>query len=236
MKKKTIAVLLAAMISAQPCGMVYAEDFSADVSVESSEAEEQVDELPDVEEENSITNKDMTEMNDPQIEDDNLTSEDIFETEDFEAETVSAEDSEEIASISIVSEPTSRDYYYGMNSGNVKLNGLVLEIHYTDNQKELVEFSEVGEIETDSKGNSFNSEIIHYVDGEAYDLDDDYDENYNYYGFVPKGSYEVIIYQEAEPFEKVYSMKLNFIDRDLQNRGDGIFSTVLDRAGFIRFF
>ena len=50
MKKKTIAVFLAAMISAQPCGMVHAEDFSADVSVESSEAEEQVDELPDVEE------------------------------------------------------------------------------------------------------------------------------------------------------------------------------------------
>ena len=33
MKKKTIAVFLAAMISAQPYGMVYAEDFSADVSV-----------------------------------------------------------------------------------------------------------------------------------------------------------------------------------------------------------
>lgn len=235
MKKKTIAIFLAAMISAQPCGMVYAEDFSADVSVESSELEEQVDELPDVEEENSIAGEDMTEMNDSQIEDDNLTSEDILETEDFETETVSAEDSEEIASISIVSEPISKDYYYGMYSDNVNLSGLVLEIHYTDNQKELLEFSEVGEIETDSRGNSFNSKIVHYVDGEAYDLDDDYDENYNYYGFVPKGSYEVVIYQEAELFEKVYSMKLNFVDRDLQNRGDGIFSTVIDRAGFIRF-
>lgn len=105
MKKKTIAVLLAAMISAQPCGMVYAEDFSADVSVESSEAEEENSEFSDVGEElpeevNSI-----------------ISAKDVIEPENFEAETVNVASSSAIKSIQLEGQYKSVTYYTPVNFG-----------------------------------------------------------------------------------------------------------------------
>ena len=105
MKKKTIAVLLAAMISAQPCGMVYAEDFSADVSVESSEAEEENSEFSDAGEElpeevNSI-----------------ISAKDVIEPENFEAETVNVASSSAIKSIQLEGQYKSVTYYTPVNFG-----------------------------------------------------------------------------------------------------------------------
>lgn len=105
MKKKTIAVFLAAMISAQPYGMVYAEDFSADVSVESSEAEEQNSEFSDAGEE-------LPEEVNPII-----SAEDVIEAENFEAETVNAASSSAIKSIQLEGQYKSVTYYTPVNFG-----------------------------------------------------------------------------------------------------------------------
>lgn len=102
MKKKITAVFLAAILSAQPWGMAYAEDFSDDISVnsvESNETEEQETELPDVEEEpteedDSIV--DEAEIQEGEETDDALSEVDIFSVGD---EEVYIED------LSIISEP-----------------------------------------------------------------------------------------------------------------------------------
>lgn len=48
MNKKLVSILLAAMLSAEPCSMVYAEDFAENISVENDvEVTEEAEQEPE---------------------------------------------------------------------------------------------------------------------------------------------------------------------------------------------
>lgn len=161
MKKKITAVFLAAMLSAQPWGMAYAEDFSDDISVdsvESNETEEQETELPDVEEE--LTEEDDSIADEVEIqegeetdsfeaeEDDLIAVEDMTDTEDFETETVSADKGIAIKSIQLEGQYNSVTYYTPVNFGTGEKNkysivpspwlGKKLKITYTNGTTESI--------------------------------------------------------------------------------------------------
>lgn len=107
MKKKIISIFLAAMVSVQPCGVVYAEEFSTDVSVESNEVEEQGDELSDVEEDSTEGNavailsnieSDTSVVTEAEEETDEImTADDLFTAGDFDddEDDISDDDTEE---------------------------------------------------------------------------------------------------------------------------------------------
>ena len=217
MKKKITAVFLAAMLSAQPWGMAYAEDFSDDISVnsvESNETEEQETELPDVEEEpteedDSIV--DEAEIQEGEGTDDALSEVDIFSVGD---EEVYIED------LSIISEPNKKEYDYGTvhSAKDFDLTGLAVKVSYSDQTKKILYFTKDGEVKTDSKGNKFYSEIDFWGEGEL-------------------GSYSVTIMDEDE--EYVVSTELNIVIPanmpQLKNQGKGVFSATLAANTYAKF-
>ena len=217
MKKKITAVFLAAMLSAQPWGMAYAEDFSDDISVnsvESNETEEQETELPDVEEEpteedDSIV--DEAEIKEGEGTDDALSEVDIFSVGD---EEVYIED------LSIISEPNKKEYDYGTvhSAKDFDLTGLAVKVSYSDQTKKILYFTKDGEVKTDSKGNKFYSEIDFWGEGEL-------------------GSYSVTIMDEDE--EYVVSTELNIVIPanmpQLKNQGKGVFSATLAANTYAKF-
>lgn len=218
MKKKTIAVLLAAMISAQPCGMVYAEDFSADVSVESSEAEEQVDELPDVEE--NLTEEADSIADGVELQEDEENTDDLSEIDAF-----SAGDEEVcVNSLDIVSEPNKKEYDYGtVNSAeDFDLTGLAVKVSYSDQTDETIYFTKDGEVKSDSRGNKFYS-VIYFDDegGNSGDL----------------GTYPVMITDEND--EHVAYTELTIVMPadmpQLQNQGKGVYSATIASNTYAKF-
>jgi hypothetical protein len=218
MKKKTIAVFLAAMISAQPYGMVYAEDFSADVSVESSEAEEQVDELPDVEEEFTEENNSIAEG--IEIQEDEESTNDLSEGAVF---SVGDEDVY-VSSIDIVSEPNKKEYDYGtVNSAeDFNLTGLAVKVSYSNQTDEIIYFTKDGEVKSDSRGNKFYS-VIYFDDegGNSGDL----------------GSYLVMITDENDEYV-AYTELTIVMPADmpqLQNQGKGVFSATIASNTYAKF-
>ena len=218
MRKKMVALFLTAMIGAQPCGMVLAEDFSTDISVESSEVKEKDDELPD--EEEDLSEKDASIVDGIELQEneeniDALSEVDVFSVED---EIVY------VNSLEIVSEPNKKEYDYGtVNSAeDFDLTGLAVKVSYSDQTDEIIYFTRDGEVKSDSKGNKFYS-VIYFDDegGNSGDL----------------GTYLVMITDENDECT-VYTELTIVIPANmpqLQNQGKGVFSATIESNTYAKF-
>lgn len=213
-----VALFLTAMIGAQPCGMVLAEDFSTDISVESSEVKEKDDELPD--EEEDLSEKDASIVDGIELQEneeniDALSEVDVFSVED---EIVY------VNSLEIVSEPNKKEYDYGtVNSAeDFDLTGLAVKVSYSDQTDEIIYFTRDGEVKSDSKGNKFYS-VIYFDDegGNSGDL----------------GTYLVMITDENDECT-VYTELTIVIPANmpqLQNQGKGVFSATIESNTYAKF-
>lgn len=213
MREKIVAVFLAAMISVQPCGMAYAEDFSANVSVESSETEEQDDQLSDVEEDTSIV--DDVELQESEENTDDLSEINVFSAEDEEVY---------VDALDIVSEPNKKEYEYGtVNSAkDFDLTGLAVKVSYSDLTDEIIYFTKDGEVKSDSRGNKFYSEI-------------DFNDEEEYSGYL--GSCSVYITDEDREHgaytELTIAIPANI--PQLQNQGNGIYAATIASNTYAKF-
>ena len=190
MNKKLVSILLAAMLSAEPCSMVYAEDFAENISVENDvevteEAEQEPEETqPEQDIADSEDSEEIADIEEPETKEEEIffdSGEDAIKAEESETESIGYSKNASVDDVSIISEPKKKNYDFGVYSTDIDLTGLVIEIRYSDGTKETLEFTRVNEIKKDSRGNSFYPTSI--------DFDDD--------DFLPieEGTHEIVIDQ-----------------------------------------
>lgn len=240
MKKKFIAILLTAMLGAEPCSMVYAEEIFADKSVENDNTaevkvtEETETEQPEAEQEET------TEENESDVQANETDASDADEIEMQESETApeelseelseddafSAGDSEaEIEEVSIVSEPNKKEYDYGTvkSASDFDLTGLVIRISYSDGKEETLSFTRDKEEKSDSRGNTFYPLI--YFDEEDGGNDGDLGE----YDFV------IVSEEEGEVASSELSIVLSAATPHLENKGKGVYSRTVGAETYTKF-
>ena len=234
MKKKFIAVVLTAMLAAEPCSMVYAEGIFADKSVENDNTaeaestEETETEQEETTEENEsdvqanetdISEADEIEMQEPEITPDELAEElsedDVFSAGDSEAE---------IEEVRIISEPNRKEYDYGTvkSAGDFDLTGLTIRISYSDGKEETLSFTRDKEEKSDSRGNKFYPLICFDEEdgGNSGDL----------------GEYElVIISEEGEVASSSLNIVLSAATPHLENKGKGVYSRTVEAGAYTKF-
>ena len=176
MNKKLVSILLAAMLSAEPCSMVYAEDFAENISVENDvevteEAEQEPEETqPESDIADNEDSEEITDIEEPETKKEEIffdSGEDAIKAEESETESIGYSKNASVADVSIISEPKKKNYDLGVYSTDIDLTGLAIEIQYSDGTKETLEFTRVNEIKKDSRGNLFYP----FID---YDEDDDF--------------------------------------------------------------
>ena len=180
MNKKLVSILLAAMLSAEPCSMVYAEDFVENISVENDvevteEAEQDIADNEDSEE--------IADIEEPETKEEEIffdSGEDAIKAEESGTASIGYSKNASVDDVSIISEPKKKNYDFGVYSTDIDLTGLAIEIQYSDGTKETLEFTRVNEIKKDSRGNLFYP----FID---YDEDDDFP--------IEEGTHEITIGQ-----------------------------------------
>lgn len=189
MNKKLVSILLAAMLSAEPCSMVYAEDFAENISVENDvevteEAEQEPEETqPEQDIADNEDSEEIADIEEPETKEEEIffdSGEDAIKAEESGTASIGYSKNASVDDISIISEPKKKNYDFGVYSTDIDLTGLAIEIQYSDGTKETLEFTRVNEIKKDSRGNSFYP----FID---YDEDDDFS--------IEEGTHEIIIGQ-----------------------------------------
>lgn len=193
MNKKLVSILLAAMLSAEPCSMVYAEDFAANfaenISVENDvevteEAEQEPEETqPESDIADNEDSEEIADIEEPETKEEEIffdSGEDAIKAEESGTASIGYSKNASVDDVSIISEPKKKNYDFGVYSTDIDLTGLVIEIRYSDGTKETLEFTRVNEIKKDSRGNSFYP----FID---YDEDDDFP--------IEEGTHEITIGQ-----------------------------------------
>lgn len=246
MKKKLAAVFLAAMLSVEPCSMVYAEDFAESVSAESDidltegvEAEAEPEAEPEEAQELEIAGSgDSSEIEETETEDEELffdSGEDVGKAEASETESIGYSKNASVDDVTIISEPTKKKYDYGIAVSDIDLSGLAVEIHYTDKTKETLKFSRIDETIKDSRGHSYRSKLIKYTE------DSDYYDTVEYIDSL--GTYQVVIENDdnefAEWYEVICSAKINVVAPSnvisLQKSGKDVYSGKVSAGKFGKF-
>lgn len=189
MNKKLVSILLAAMLSAEPCSMVYAEDFAENISVENDvevteEAEQEPEETqPEQDIADNEDSEEIADIEEPETKEEEIffdSGEDAIKAEESGTASIGYSKNASVDDISIISEPKKKNYDFGVYSTDIDLTGLAIEIQYSDGTKETLEFTRVNEIKKDSRGNSFYP----FID---YDEDDDFS--------IEEGTHEITIGQ-----------------------------------------
>lgn len=164
MNKKLVSILLAAMLSAEPCSMVYAEDFAENISVENDvevteEAEQEPEETqPEQDIADNEDSEEIADIEEPETKEEEIffdSGEDAIKAEESGTASIGYSKNASVDDVSIISEPKKKNYDFGVYSTDIDLTGLVIEIQYSDGTKETLEFTRVNEIKKDSRGNSF---------------------------------------------------------------------------------
>ena len=168
MNKKLVSILLAAMLSAEPCSMVYAEDFAENfaenISVENDvevteEAEQEPEETqPESDIADNEDSEEITDIEEPETKKEEIffdSGEDAIKAEESGTASIGYSKNASVDDVSIISEPKKKNYDFGVYSTDIDLTGLAIEIQYSDGTKETLEFTRVNEIKKDSRGNSF---------------------------------------------------------------------------------
>lgn len=168
MNKKLVSILLAAMLSAEPCSMVYAEDFAENfaenISVENDvevteEAEQEPEETqPESDIADNEDSEEITDIEEPETKKEEIffdSGEDAIKAEESGTASIGYSKNVSVDDVSIISEPKKKNYDFGVYSTDIDLTGLAIEIQYSDGTKETLEFTRVNEIKKDSRGNSF---------------------------------------------------------------------------------
>lgn len=164
MNKKLVSIFLAAMLSAEPCSMVYAEDFAENISVENDvevteEAEQEPEETqPESDIADNEDSEEITDIEEPETKKEEIffdSGEDAIKAEESGTASIGYSKNASVDDVSIISEPKKKNYDFGVYSTDIDLTGLVIEIRYSDGTKETLEFTRVNEIKKDSRGNSF---------------------------------------------------------------------------------
>ena len=189
MNKKLVSILLAAMLSAEPCSMVYAEDFAENISVENDvevteEAEQEPEETqPEQDIADNEDSEEIADIEEPETKEEEIffdSGEDAIKAEESGTASIGYSKNASVDDVSIISEPKKKNYDFGVYSTDIDLTGLAIEIQYSDGTKETLEFTRVNEIKKDSRGNSFYP----FID---YDEDDDFP--------IEEGTHEITIGQ-----------------------------------------
>lgn len=164
MNKKLVSILLAAMLSAEPCSMVYAEDFAENISVENDvevteEAEQEPEETqPEQDIADNEDSEEIADIEEPETKEEEIffdSGEDAIKAEESGTASIGYSKNASVDDVSIISEPKKKNYDFGVYSTDIDLTGLAIEIQYSDGTKETLEFTRVNEIKKDSRGNSF---------------------------------------------------------------------------------
>ena len=189
MNKKLVSILLAAMLSAEPCSMVYAEDFAENISVENDvevteEAEQEPEETqPEQDIADNEDSEEIADIEEPETKEEEIffdSGEDAIKAEESGTASIGYSKNASVDDVSIISEPKKKNYDFGVYSTDIDLTGLAIEIQYSDGTKETLEFTRVNEIKKDSRGNLFYP----FID---YDEDDDFP--------IEEGTHEITIGQ-----------------------------------------
>ena len=189
MNKKLVSILLAAMLSAEPCSMVYAEDFVENISVENDvkvteEAEQEPEETqPEQDIADNEDSEEIADIEEPETKEEEIffdSGEDAIKAEESGTASIGYSKNASVDDVSIISEPKKKNYDFGVYSTDIDLTGLAIEIQYSDGTKETLEFTRVNEIKKDSRGNLFYP----FID---YDEDDDFP--------IEEGTHEITIGQ-----------------------------------------
>ena len=198
MNKKLVSILLAAMLSAEPCSMVYAEDFAENISVENDvevteEAEQEPEETqPEQDIADNEDSEEIADIEEPETKEEEIffdSGEDAIKAEESGTASIGYSKNASVDDVSIISEPKKKNYDFGVYSTDIDLTGLAIEIQYSDGTKETLEFTRVNEIKKDSRGNSFYPFI-------------DYDDF-----LIEEGTHEITIGQ-VDGFD-YYSVEIN---------------------------
>ena len=164
MNKKLVSILLAAMLSAEPCSRVYAEDFAENISVENDvevteEAEQEPEETqPEQDIADNEDSEEIADIEEPETKEEEIffdSGEDAIKAEESGTASIGYSKNASVDDVSIISEPKKKNYDFGVYSTDIDLTGLAIEIQYSDGTKETLEFTRVNEIKKDSRGNSF---------------------------------------------------------------------------------
>ena len=185
MNKKLVSILLAAMLSAEPCSMVYAEDFAENISVENDvEVTEEAEQEPEeTQPEQNEDSEEIADIEEPETKEEEIffdSGEDAIKAEESGTASIGYSKNASVDDVSIISEPKKKNYDFGVYSTDIDLTGLAIEIQYSDGTKETLEFTRVNEIKKDSRGNLFYP----FID---YDEDDDFP--------IEEGTHEITIGQ-----------------------------------------
>ena len=148
MNKKLVSILLAAMLSAEPCSMVYAEDFAENfaenISVENDvevteEAEQEPEETqPESDIADNEDSEEITDIEEPETKKEEIffdSGEDAIKAEESGTASIGYSKNASVDDVSIISEPKKKNYDFGVYSTDIDLTGLAIEIQYSDGTK-----------------------------------------------------------------------------------------------------